>query len=94
MTKQKSLGPNVMKLIAHKMSLDAIPSGGGFADGLKFLMSKERIVASSKTASEWVQMALRLVREAAEPNPWKKSDDEAIAGELLRQIEAKKKAQS
>lgn len=80
---------NVQKLIAHKMSLDAIPKGGGFADGVKFLMDKERIVASSKAASEWVQTAIHLIRTAAEPNPWKDADDEAIAGELLRQIDEK-----
>lgn len=82
-------GPNVTKLICHKMSVDAIPSGGGFGDGIKFLMNPDRVVSTAKSATEWVNQAIGLIRTAADQNPWKNADDEAIAGELLSQIKAK-----
>lgn len=77
-------GPNVKKLIAHKMSIDAIPNGGGLGDGLKFLMDKQRIIAGAKAATEWVNQAISVVKTAPD-NPWG-DDDEAIAGEILRQV--------
>jgi hypothetical protein len=84
-----SQGQNFRRLVVHKMSHDAIPSGGGLDDGLRFLSNKESIVAGVKAAQDWVALAIRAVREAAEPNPWKDADDEAIAGEILRQIREK-----
>ena len=84
------IGPNVKKLIIHKMSLDAIPSGGGVADGLKFFMDKERISKTIREADEWVKQAICIVRVAGEPNPFKTSSDEDIAGEILRKIEEKR----
>jgi hypothetical protein len=83
------LGPNIKRLIAIKMAKDAIPAGGGFVSGLRFLSSKENIVAGFKKASSWVQSVLVLVREAPEPNPWKTASDEEIAEHLVRRIEAK-----
>jgi len=83
-------GPNVRKLIAHKMARDAVPSGGGLADALAFLTRKEAIVASARAATEWVALAIRAVREAGEPNPWREASDEEIAGELLRRIGGKR----
>jgi hypothetical protein len=80
-------GPNVKKLIARKMSRDAIPDGGGFADGVKFLMDPQRVGKVAREATEWVTMAIQAVRKAAEPNPWKGADDETIAGEILQRIE-------
>lgn len=80
-------GPNVKKLIAHKMSIDAVPANGGFRSAIDFLLDKDRIKRSARDAEEWVQASLLLIRQAAEPNPWKEADDEAIAGELLRQID-------
>jgi hypothetical protein len=69
------------------MSMDAIPLGGNFGDGLRFLQNAEAITASARAATEWVGSAIRAVREAAEPNPWKTADDETIAGEIVRRIE-------
>lgn len=37
------------KLMVYKMSHDAIPEGGGLADGIKFLSSKESITAGGST---------------------------------------------
>jgi hypothetical protein len=85
------IGPNVKKLIFHKMSQEAIPKGGGVADGLKFLMDKERIQKSLREAAKWIEEAILSVRSAAEPNPLKAADDETIAAEILRRIEEKAK---
>lgn len=74
--------------------MDAIPLGGNFGDGLRFLQNPEAIVASARAATEWVKTAIRAVREAAEPNPRKTADDETIAAEVLRQIEEKTKTRT
>ena len=80
------IGPNVRLLIARKMALDAVPRDGGFNDGLRFLLSKERITQGARDAVEWAQTACRAVRDAAEPNQWKDSSDEDIAAYLLEEI--------
>lgn len=77
---------NVTRLIIHKMSVDAIPDSGGLADGLAFLSDKNRIKEGWQKAEAWVREAILLVRQAADPNPWREASDEAIAGELLRQV--------
>ena len=84
------IGPNVKRLLFTKMAKDAIPDGGGLAAGVHFLSKKENISAGFKTAREWTEQVIRLVREAEEPNPWKDASDEEIAGELLRRIEERK----
>ena len=78
------------KLIFHKMSLDAIPKGGGIADGIKFLSDRNGMVKSLHAADQWVIGAIAAIRNAGEPNPWKDQTDEAIAGEILRKIEERK----
>lgn len=87
------IGPNVRKLIAHKMSLDAVPAGGGFTSALNFLSRKENIAASAKSAKDWVKAALRAVREARQPNPWALATDEEIAGYLLAEIDKRQQSQ-
>lgn len=84
----EKLGPNVRRLIAHKMSLDAIPPGTKepLADGANFLLSKQRLLSSVNAATDWVKEALKSIREAADPNPWQNADEEAIAKYLLDQI--------
>lgn len=84
------LTPNIRKLIFHKMSLDAIPKGGGIADGIKFLSDREGLSKSLRAADEWVKAAILAVRNAGNPNPWKDRPDEDIAGELLRKIEERR----
>jgi hypothetical protein len=84
------IGPNVRRLIAHKMSLDAIPAGGGVADGLAFLTDKRKLTEGAERATKWVEGAIQLLRNAAEPNPWKEADDETIAAHLLGQIEERR----
>lgn len=88
---KRPLGPNAKKLIAHKMSIDAIPAGGGFEAGIRFLSSKESILSGARHATQWVLAAIDAVRGAAEPNQWKSASDEEIAGELLLKIDERKK---
>lgn len=85
---------NFNRLIAHKMSLDAIPPGttDGLMAGVRFLSDKDALVNSSREAKEWVSAAITAVRLAADPNPWRNSTDEEIAGEILAKI-AERKAQ-
>lgn len=87
------MGPNVKRLVFHKMSLDAVPPGGGLKSALDFIITPGAMGASYKAATEWVNAAILAVRQAVEPNPWKTADDEAIAGELLRLIEERKSTQ-
>jgi len=84
------IGPNVRKLICQKISLLAVPAGGGVADAIGFLSDKDKIVRLTREATAWVEIALRAVREA--PGGEAYGDDEAIAGEILRQVEEKQKA--
>ena len=83
-------GPNVKKLIVRKMSTDAIPPGGGLAAGIKFLSSKENIVAGAKAATQWVEAAIAAVKSAPD-NPFG-NDDEAIAAEILHRLEKQDRA--
>lgn len=78
-----TIGPNVRKLIAHKMSVDAIPPGGGLMTGVEFLLDKNRVVNSAKVATKWVEDAIALVRTSPD-NPYK--TDEEIAGAILDKL--------
>ena len=75
------------------MAIDVIPKGGGFADGIKFFTTPAALPAGWQTAMTWCNETIQVVRGAAEPNPWKSASEEEIAGELLRQIEARKAVQ-
>ncbi len=86
----KIQGPKVKKLICERMATIAVPNGGGFSDAMKFLLSKEAITDAARKATEFVEVALKMIREAAEPNPWKNATDEEIAGHLLAEIEKKR----
>lgn len=81
---------NMQWLIIHKASRDAIPDGGGVADGIRFLSDPDKLRSGLREAQKWVEAAIQAVRLAAEPNPWKDSADEEIAGEIRRQIESRK----
>ena len=86
MNNTRDFGPNVQRLIARKMALDAVPRGGSMDDALNFLSSKDNITQGAKTAAAWVRTACEVVRRAGEPNPWKESSDEEIAEYLLEEI--------
>lgn len=83
------IGPNVKKLIIWKMSRDAIPPGGGFVDGIRFLSNPKEIVKIAKAAEEWVKTAILAVKQARDNSYG--NDDEAIAGEIIRRIELRRK---
>lgn len=56
------MGPNVKRLIAHKMATDAIPAQGGLADGLRFLSSAESIRNGCRAATAWVHIRPTRIR--------------------------------
>lgn len=80
---------NRQLLLMRRMSVLAIPPGGGFADGVAFFTDKDKRHAVTQEAEAWVVQALAAVRGAAEPNPWRDASDDTIAGEILRQAGAR-----
>jgi len=82
-------GPNVKKLIARRMSVLMVPAGGGPADAIRELTSAENIAKRAREATAWARQAIAAVKTAPD-NPYG-GDDEAIAGEILRQVEARAK---
>lgn len=89
---KRPLGPNLKKFIFHKMSVDAIPAGSGFGAGVVFLITPGRMAAGFRSAAEWCDLAITAIRNAAEPNPWRDSDEEEIAAEIMRRINERKLA--
>lgn len=79
------------KLVAHRMAMQAIPPGGGVGAGISFLMDADRVRESAKEAKAWVNGAIDAVISAPD-NPYG-TDREKIAEELVRRIDARKKAQ-
>ena len=80
------MGPNVKRLMIKKVSHDMVPDGGGFADGLSAL-TDGGMGRRVQDATLWVQKAIKAVKQTPD-NPHG-DDDEAIAGEILRQIAKK-----
>ena len=80
---------NVNKLIIRKISVDAIPKGGGFQDAIGFLTNPTAICETAKRAKEWVGAAIQAVKDAPD-NPYG-DDDEVIAGIILEEIEKRDK---
>lgn len=80
-------GPNVKKLIAHKMAVLMVPEGGGLRDALGSLASPGNIGKVAREATDWVKAAIAVVKTAPD-NPYG-NNDEAIAGEIVRQIKQK-----
>ena len=78
-------GPNVRRLIAERASqlLTAGP-GGGLGGAIACMLRPGNLVAVTREATEWVMLAIKAVRKAPD-STW--TDDEAIAGEILRRIE-------
>ncbi|MFA7218622.1 MAG: hypothetical protein WC057_08505 [Dehalococcoidales bacterium] len=80
---------NVNKLIIRKMSVDAVPKGGGFQDAIGFLMNPTVMHETAVRAIEWVGAAIQAVKDAPD-NPYG-DDDEVIAGIILEEIEKRDK---
>lgn len=77
-------GPNVTKLITKFITREAIPPGGGLADGVEFLRNPERRKQVLESAEAKAIQAIQLIKSAPD-NPFG-DDDERIASELLSQI--------
>jgi hypothetical protein len=71
------------------MSQDAIPAGGGYLDGLRFLQDGGKIAAAAREATAFVEAAILAVRSAPD-NTFE--TDEEICGELVRRFEERKAA--
>lgn len=83
----KQIGPNVKRLIIHKMALIAIPAGSGRESlhvGVSALSNLPPIWAE---AAKWVEAAIAAVRTAPD-NPY--TTDEEIAGAILKGIAERK----
>lgn len=82
-------GTNVKRLIIERMSTVAVQGGDGSIGAVvAFLTSPVGLGPAAREATAWVATAIAAVK-AAPDNPYG-DDDEAIAGEILRQIEAKR----
>lgn len=84
---ERKLGPNVKKLLAHFIAREAVPSGGGLADGLHFLTDPVRRRQGLEMAMSNLDAALAAVKSAPD-NPYG-DDDEAIAAAIIERVERK-----
>jgi hypothetical protein len=75
---------SVRDLVIRRIAVESIPIGGGVADGVDFLLDADRVRRTAKAAKQWADEAIRKVREAADPNPWRGRSDDEIAAEILR----------
>lgn len=87
--RNRKTGPNVKRLIIHKMSVDAIPPNGRLMDGVNFLRDPNKISDGLRNAAEWVFAAIDAVKQSLGGSEF--GDDEAIVGEILRQVGERKK---
>lgn len=81
----RPIGPNAKKLLAHFIALEAVPRGGGLADGLNFLTDNDRRRRGIAQAMSNLEAALAAVKSAPD-NPYG-DDDEAIAAAILERVE-------
>lgn len=85
---EKPIGPNAKKLLAHFIAREAVPVGGGLADGLNFLTDPFRRQRGMERAIANLDAALAAVKSAPD-NPYG-NDDEAIAAAILERVESAK----
>lgn len=85
---ERKLGPNAKRLLAEFMAIEAVPPGGGFADGLRFLTDPELRRRGTERAIANLDTALAVIKTAPD-NPYG-DDDEAIAAAILVQLERKR----
>lgn len=82
------LGPNVKKLMIHWASALMVPPGGGIGDAIEHLINPALLKAGMREALNKTMTASNAVKAA--PDNVYGDDDEAIAGDILRRINAKK----
>jgi hypothetical protein len=88
MAGQMIQGPNVKRLIAHKMSLLLIPPGSGknaVGVAVANMTKPGNLSAVAREATAWVEAAIAAVKAA--PGGAAYGDDEAIAGTILKAVE-------
>jgi hypothetical protein len=78
-------GPNVTELIIRFIAREAVPPGGGLADGIEFFKNPERRKQILAKAESNAIAAIQLIKTA--PDNSFGDDDEEIAGMLLKKIE-------
>lgn len=85
---------NKVKLQNLILSRLVIPPNGGFTNAVDFLMNLGRPDSKSnelvKQAMDKTEEYILAVRNASEPNPFKDSTDDEIAGEILKRIDTRK----
>lgn len=83
------------KLVSRKMvQMITPPEGSGFEamiGAFRDNSDPRKLAQVAREAGKWVQEAIDAVRNAREPNPWRKSTDEEIAEEILRRVEEREK---
>lgn len=57
------------RLIAHLMSMQAVPEGGGLMDGVKFLLDRGRVSAAARQAEQTADQMIAAVRQARDADP-------------------------
>ena len=85
---ERILGPNVKRLAARFAAVEAVPPGGGMPAALTFLTEPTRFKLGIKRAVQNALAAVDAVKTAHD-NPYG-SDDEVIAGAILRKIDQAK----
>jgi len=80
---------NVAKLTIKRLSVLAVPRGGGIADGIKFFRDEEHRKKLVLEAEAWTKEAIKVFKTAVD-NPFG-DDDEAIAGYILDKIQGRSK---
>ena len=85
MDKNTPLGPNAKRLLILFMSREAVPPGGGIADGARFFLDAEHRKAVSDKAWDNMNTAINAVKSTTD-NPYG-DDEEAIAGAILQAVD-------
>lgn len=89
MIQNRNYGPNVTKLITRFIAREAVPPGGGIADGVEFFVNPERRKQVLAKAEADALIAIQAIK-AAPDNPYG-NDDEVIAGAILEKIEQRRR---
>lgn len=87
MDNKRILGPNMKKLLARVVAREAIPPGGGFADGVKFITSGKMGEVTRKSL-DWIDEQIQAILSA--PDNTYGDDEEAIAGNILAMLAERK----
>lgn len=82
---------NIQQLILWRVSYEAVPAGGGLADGIAWILDAEVRKRTFADAKVWVEGAIRVMK--AEFLDMSDQTDEFVAGRLLVHIQLKRDKQ-